>query len=191
MRFSLRELWSSSGKIDRGPYALIAVLGFAIKHNLDRLLATAAFHRPWSVFNYWIPLGQAIRITSLSRQETVFLAGMVTLALPFIWVGVALTIRRLNSTGLPPWLVAFFVPPFVNLLFFAILCLLPAKASGQEVTHRLTDRSFFARAIPQSRAGSAAVAICLTLILGLAGTLLGASFLRSYGWGLFVAHHSV
>lgn len=187
MTLSLRDFCSANGKIDRRPYALIGVLGFAIKHNLDRLLATAVFHRPWSVFNYWIPLGQAIRITSLSRQETVFLAGMVALALPFIWIGVALTIRRLNSIGLPPWLVAFFFLPFVNLLFFAILCLLPAKADGQEATHKFTDRLLFAWVIPQSKAGSAAVAIFLTLILGLAGTLLGASFLRSYGWGLFVA----
>jgi hypothetical protein len=38
MKFS--NLWSSEGTLDRGPYALIGFIGFAIKHNLDRLVAT-------------------------------------------------------------------------------------------------------------------------------------------------------
>ena len=75
--------WNLSGwrkPINRGPYALIGLLGFAIKHNLDRLLATVVFHRPWGVFNYWIPLDRAVRITSLSREDSRFLAAMLVLA---------------------------------------------------------------------------------------------------------------
>ena len=59
MKFT--DLWSSEGTIDRGPYALVGLVGFAIKHNLDRALATFVFHRKWGLFNYWIPLDQAVR----------------------------------------------------------------------------------------------------------------------------------
>src|SRR6266852_5862590 len=112
---------------------------------------------------------------------------MVAISLPFIWVGIALTVRRLNSIGLSPLLVAFFFLPFANLLFFAVLCFLPAKIHTLEKAQESNGSSFFARVIPESKVGSAAVAILVTLMLGLAGTLLGASLLLSYGWGLFVA----
>src|SRR5262249_50984556 len=129
MKTRFTDLWRWHGTIDRGPYAVIGLVGFAIKHNLDRIIATAVFHRKWSLFNYWIPLGQAVRIAPLSHQDSVFLATMLVLALPFIWVGVVLTLRRLRSAGLPLWLVAFFFLPMVNLVFFLVLCILP---SGRE-----------------------------------------------------------
>lgn len=46
MKITFAELWRPSGTVDRGTYALVGVLGFALKHNLDRLLATYGFHRP-------------------------------------------------------------------------------------------------------------------------------------------------
>ena len=40
MKRWLLYLWRWDGTVDRGPYALIGLVGFALKHNLDRLLAT-------------------------------------------------------------------------------------------------------------------------------------------------------
>jgi len=39
MKITFGDLWRSSGTIDRGPYALIGLIGFALKHNLDRFVA--------------------------------------------------------------------------------------------------------------------------------------------------------
>ena len=39
MKMNLAGLFRPTGIIDRGPYALIGILGFALKHNLDRMLA--------------------------------------------------------------------------------------------------------------------------------------------------------
>ena len=103
MKFT--DLWSSEGTLDRGPYALVGLVGFAIKHNLDRALATLVFHRKWDLFNYWIPLDQAVRVTSIAPTDRTFLLSMLVLSLPFIWVGVVLTMRRLRAAGLPAWLV--------------------------------------------------------------------------------------
>src|ERR1700683_5439381 len=127
MKFS--DLWSPEGTIDRGPYALVGLVGFAIKHNLDRALATFVFQRQWGLFNYWIPLDQAVRITSLAPADRTFLLSMLVLSLPFIWVGVVLTMRRLRAAGLPAWLVVLFFAPYLNLLFFVILCIYPSKRS--------------------------------------------------------------
>lgn len=67
MRIRLADLWRWQGTIDRGPYLLIGVLGFAIKHNLDRLVATLVFDRRWDIFNYWLPPTEAARRGPRSR----------------------------------------------------------------------------------------------------------------------------
>lgn len=188
MKMTFADLWRPSGTITRGPYALVGVLGFALKHNLDRIVATAAFHRSWSVFNYWVPVRDVVRITQLPRSEAVFLATMVTISLPFVWIGIALTMKRLRSAGLPAQLVVLFFTPFLNLLFFLILSLLPERAPSQtnQKAQRAHD-SLWLRMVPEGPFGSAAVSLLLTVPLGLATAVLGARILSNYGWGLFVA----
>jgi uncharacterized membrane protein YhaH (DUF805 family) len=183
------DLWSWEGTIDRGPYALVGLIGFAIKHNLDRLVAWAVFHRRWSLFNYWIPLDRAVRINSLDAPDRTFLLWMLVLSLPFIWVGVALTTRRLRAMGLPLWLVALFFVPYLNLLFFLVLCVYPSQ-SEQDLAKppRVRENRTLAKIIPDSNWGSAAMALLISSVLGIAATLLSVSgFLAVYGYGLFVA----
>jgi uncharacterized membrane protein YhaH (DUF805 family) len=186
MKFT--DLWSSEGTMDRGPYALVGLVGFAIKHNLDRALATLVFHRKWSLFNYWIPLNQAARINSLAPTDRTFLLSMLVLSLPFIWVGVVLTMRRLRAAGLPAWLVVLFFAPYLNLLFFLILCIYPSRrADDAPRSLRIGGNALLKRFIPESNWGSAAMALLITSALGAATTLLSVKVLATYGWGLFVA----
>lgn len=188
MNITFADLWRSSGTIDRGTYAFVGVVGFALKHNLDRLVATYVFHRPWGLFNYWVPVRDVARISALRSGDTVFLETMVALALPFVWVGVALTMRRLRSANLPSQLVLLFFVPFLNLLFFLLLCLVPARNSA--MTERETEwpnGSSFARIIPESVLGSAAISLLATVPAGLGMVLISVRLLTNYGWGLFVA----
>jgi uncharacterized membrane protein YhaH (DUF805 family) len=187
MKFS--DLWHWEGTIDRGPYALVGLIGFGIKHNLDRLVATAVFHRRWSLFNYWIPLDRAVRISLLSPSDRVFLFWMLALSLPFIWVGVALTLRRLRAMGVPLWLVALFFAPYLNLLFFLILCIYPSQ-SAEDLSKPPKEREnrTLKRIIPESTWGSVTMAMLITSLLGLGATLLSVkTALSAYGLGLFVA----
>ena len=182
------DLWTSEGTIDRGPYALVGLVGFAIKHNLDRTLATLVFHRKWSLFNYWVPLDQAVRITTLAPTDRTFLLSMLVLSLPFIWVGVVLTMRRLRAAGLPAWLVVLFFAPYLNLFFFVILCIYPSRrADDVQQSWRLEGNPVLKRIIPESNWGSAAMALVISSVLGAAATLLSVNVLAIYGWGLFVA----
>jgi hypothetical protein len=189
MKLRLSDFWRWEGTIDRGPYAVIGVIGFTIKHNLDRFVAMLVFSRPWGLFNYWIPPTRAVRITSLPRADQVFLATMLAMALPFIWVGVVLTLRRLRAAGLPVWLVAFFFLPVVNLIFFALLSVLPSRLPGgfEALLSGGRVRAFLDRAIPEGQLESAALAVLLTVAFGAAATALGTLELAHYGWSLFVA----
>jgi hypothetical protein len=188
MKIAFGDLWRSTGTIDRGTYTLVGILGFAFKHNLDRFVASYVFHRHWGLFNYWVPVRDVARVTELRDGEAVFLGTLVALALPFIWIGVMLTLKRLRSAGLPSSLVAVFFFPFLNLLFFLILCLVPERdPSGSEQNLALRRPSSPARIFPEGALGSAAVSLLITVPLGLGVSLLGAQVLRNYGWGLFVA----
>ena len=110
---------------------------------------------------------------------------MLVLSLPFIWIGVSMTVKRLRSANLPPHLVILFFIPFLNLLFFAVLCLWPESEfvpveSPASSTH-------LRRIIPESALGSAAVSLLITVPAGLAITLFSMRWLINYGWGSFVA----
>ena len=186
MKTFIRSLFSAEGATDRRTYALVGVIGFVLKHNLDRLLATAVFHRPWSPFNYWVPVGDVVRITQVPHDEAVFLAGMLALALPFIWIGIVLTQKRLRSAALPPWLVGLFFIPFLNLAFFIVLSLIPERETKAHPRPR-SSTSSLARVMPDSKLASAVVALLVTVPFGFGVTLLGTNVLKNYGWGTFVA----
>ncbi len=184
MKLKLSDLWTWQGTIDRGRYAVLGVLLFAFKHNLDRLVASVVFKKPWGLFNYLLP-GAAVSLLDLSPSDQLFFAGMVALALPFIWTGVALTLRRLRDAGLPLPLVALFFVPVVNLFFFLLLSLLPSRPVA-EAPAATRPRRWLDRVIPESTLGSAAMGVLLTLPVTVLLTLVCIQFFKDYGWGLFV-----
>lgn len=187
-----------SGKLDRGPYFLAGVTLLAAKFGLDWLIAKVIFDRPWSLHNYLILPGQALRVLALPEEDRVFFGTLLALALPFILVGVLLTVRRLRSAGLPDALVAFFFIPVVNLFFFVILSLLPNRPedAGIKVDPELRDlmgperfarfRSTCRRITRGNPAPSAALAMAISVPLALGFVFLSVTLLHSYGWGLFV-----
>ncbi|HLY63777.1 MAG TPA: hypothetical protein VKV95_23810 [Terriglobia bacterium] len=190
MKLRISDLWRWDGTVDRGPYALIGLLLFGLKHNIDRFVATLVFHRQWSLFNYWIPPTRAVRITSLARPDALMLGALLLLALPFIWIGVVLTLRRLRAIGLPIWLVVCFFLPVVNLVFFLVLSVVPTRLPGDRYDGRRPDGRLggaLDRLIPDNALGSAALAVLLTLPFELGAIAMCVKALGTYGWSLFVA----
>jgi len=182
MSLKLLDFWNWQGNIDRGRYLATGLVLLALKHNIDRIIATS-FGYPWSVFNYWVfktPSG----IESITRREASFYAELLFIALPFIWIGTVLTVRRLRDAGLPLWLVVLFFMPFLNLLFFALLVILPSAQSKEGARSLRTSR--IARFIPTSEFGSAVLGIVATALLAIGLTALSANRLGNYGWGIFV-----
>jgi len=184
MRLKVSDLWTWQGTIDRGPYAFWGVLLFAFKHNLDRVVASWLFGKPWGIFNYLLP-GAAFSLLDLPRNEMFFFAVMVAMALPFIWCGVALTLRRLRDAGLPLPLVALFFVPVLNLFFFLLLSLLPSRPAA-EAPAAARRSSWLDRIIPQNTLGSAAMGVLLTLPVTVLLTLVCVQLFKDYGWGLFI-----
>jgi len=180
--------WNFSSTVSRTVYFLVGLVGFSIKSVFDRFVAAEFFHRPWNAFSYWVPLSPAARLASLTHSDERFLASMLALALPFILLGVMMTVWRLRDAAEPLWLAVLFFVPFVNLALFATLCFLPSR--NLEVTKEAAPWPRVRPLdgwIPRSPLGSALLSIAVTAGMGVTLMLLGTQVLRSYGWGLFVA----
>src|SRR4051794_19128091 len=107
MRIRVSELWRLDGTIDRGPYFAIGAGLMTFKVGLDYLLATRVFHREWSPFAYATP-SHFVGMLAVPLEERFFYRAMLLVALPFLACGIALTLRRLRSAGLPLYPVVLF-----------------------------------------------------------------------------------
>lgn len=146
---------------------------------MDRLVASV-HGRYWDPIHYWIP-GEGLG--ELSRADLPLYVSLAAVAVPFVWAGVLLTLRRLRDAGLPTWLVALFFVPFVNLLLFLALCVAPTEPAAEE---RGRTSGLLERLLPRGKWASAAAGLGLAAVLSMLLTLLGTVVLGTYGWGLFV-----
>jgi uncharacterized membrane protein YhaH (DUF805 family) len=186
LRFS--ELWRWEGTISRRRYATIGVAAFALKFLVDRTVAAQLFHRGWLPWNYLtFPAGWNAQRNG-TQGDFDFAVTMLLIAIPFIWLGVTLTVQRLRDAGQPLWLVVLFFVPAVNVLFLLLLCVIGTQpravtlaAAPWPETRRLGQY------IPQSKWGAGGVAIFATVMAGLVFAAVSTLGLKTYGMGLFVA----
>ncbi len=183
---NLVSIWTWNGRVSRSTYAIAGFLGVAIKHNLDRLLAHES-GLSWHIWNYWYALEGSTRPNSLANPSREFLAALLLTALPFIWIGVTMTVKRLRDAGQPLWLTILFFAPVVNLLFFAVLCVLPRReVHGASAAATITAPAP-TRFWPKGRWGSAVLGVTTAVLLGTSVAWFDLRFLGSYGLTLFVA----
>jgi uncharacterized membrane protein YhaH (DUF805 family) len=182
MALRFLDLWRWNGRVGRRAYGFVGSGAFIIKNTLDRIISQHFLGTQTFFFNYWAPLGKAARLTQLSPLEMRYVATLLVVALPFIWIGAAMTVRRLRDAGWPVWLVVLFFAPFVNLLFFLVLCFLPSRnlPTQREASPWPAVRPLDG-IIPKSELGSAALSVLVTTVIGLMFVALGTSEVGAYG----------
>jgi hypothetical protein len=210
------NVWRRQGDLGRLPYLLAGVVLLAVKYGLDCLVAWALFDRPWSVYNYFVAPSRVLYLPFLPPGDRLFYGTLLVLALPFIYFGVVLTVRRLRDVGLSPGMVVFFFVPLVNLLFFLLLSLIPSRPTAAAPVEVLPDTAVHApdtgvggsyreayariqeserwrrlrtahrRVTRGSSLGSATLSVCVSVPAALGFIALSTAVLKNYGWGLFV-----
>ena len=174
--------WSCQGVIGRRAYLAWGAGLFALKFILDWFVATYFFQRAWLPAMYLFPG----RWLSLDDADDIrFSASMLALALPFIYVGVCLTLRRLRAAQLPLALVILFFVPAIDWLFFALLCILPSQTASS-MPPPFPRPSRIQWLLPRSAWGSALCGCFLTAALGVAILTLAVEVFENYGIVLFV-----
>ncbi len=182
------QLWRWQGTIDAKTYAIAGCSAFVLKYFLDKFVAFAVFGRSWFLWSYWQPLGAGARLNAIPSDSRSFAGTLLILAIPFIWLGVTLTVQRLRDAGKPLWLVVLFFVPVINILFFLLLCVMGSHSvTAQREAMPWPETRKLDRWIPRGAIGAAAAAIGMTIAIGYLFTVLGTQVLESYGWGLYVA----
>jgi len=166
------DLWNWNGRVSRFAYFLTGLLAFLVKHSFDTLLAYH-FGLRWHLWNDWAPVDRLPTFNASGDPPAHFLMLLFATAIPFIWIGVVMTVNRLRDAAQPSWLVLLFFVPIVNLLLFVALCALPAQPSARFVSP--TDSLVWGI---QSRAGSAALAALVAGFIGMSITWIDLRFHR-------------
>src|SRR3569832_969887 len=119
MNRSLRSLFAPVDSLSGSAYLAWGIGLFAFKYLLDFLINFLGFGIFWLPTDYFFP--RAGRPEPGVNLPLLAAAMMLALAVPFIWIGVNLTLRRLRTLNWPAlWACTFFVP-YVNFVFFATL----------------------------------------------------------------------
>ena len=84
--------------------------------------------------DYFTPL-LASRQAAVGHSEGLLLF-LLAWTLPFLWIGVSMTVRRAEDAGWSPLVaVPLFFMPIVNYLFMLALCVLPSRAARRDLGH--------------------------------------------------------
>lgn len=184
MTIKLSDLWTPRGTVGNRAYAFWGVSLFALKYGIDRVVAHVFFGRPWWIWSYLTP--GTTSLDEVRQSDRTFFITLLAIALPFIWTGTVLTLRRLRDAAMKPWLVIFFFIPIANLFLFVILSLVPSRPQPVKILSGKPGGKKLDRLIPQSVLGSAFAAVLVNVVSGLIFTRLSVHVLQQYGWGLFV-----
>lgn len=204
----VRRLWTLlfgfSQAVDRRAYLATGFGLIAFKYATDAVLVWSVTGALWTPRDYLDPL-LAIRARLLGSNHEWLLLVLLAWALPFVWVGASMTLRRALDAGLSPWSGLVFFVPIVNYLWMLLLCLLPSRESAVPPAAQLeattsSARDLFAAAAPAAVVGVAAMSVSVLVLdsyLGMlfVGTPFAVGFIAGFrinrdgdrGWGPSIA----
>ena len=175
--FELAELlFGVRRPVSRGVYAGAGFGLLVLRYGVDFALSAKFAEHAIDPFSYLNPV-LAMRLDALGKYPSWLPVVMAVWALPFIWIGVSMTARRLADAGKSPWLALLFFVPAVNYLLMLGLCV----ARSVPVPTRAV---IIVDAAPMLKA--ALLAVLGGVAFGLLAVALSVFGLETYGSVLFL-----
>jgi len=174
----LRLWFRFDERVSRGTYFRHGVALTAFKYAIDALLIWRFAGVLWTPLDYLNPLWST-RQHLLQSGPSWLLAVLVAIALPFLWIGVSMSMRRAIDAGRSPWIALLFFVPVINFVLMAVLSLLPPLSKMQwpvEPPPLAMD----------DRMKSAMLGVAASLAITLLTVAIGVYLRRSYSTGLFL-----
>ncbi|MDJ0852332.1 MAG: SRPBCC family protein [Myxococcota bacterium] len=173
---SLLRLWFRFDvPVDRRAYALTGFSLTAVKYLSDAAIVFGTTGVVWTPADYLQPLF-GLRNDPIAAHPNTIMA-LTAWALPFLWIGASMTVRRALDAGLRPrWGLLFFVP-VVNYLWMLFLC--TCKSATARLPHETAPRA-------PADLGSTVRAGALAAALGATFTVVSVFTFQSYGAALFM-----
>lgn len=179
LRNLLRLWFGLSAPVRRRDYILSGLALMAIKYCGEAsLFYITNPGQILSVFQFLSPL-LSTRENMFPRHSDRYLWAMALWALPFLWIGASMSVRRARDAGRSPWCALFFLVPFLNYLLMASLALLPSKK--MEHGSLVPQREVFQNGLVWIVLQGTAFGVILTLAM----TALSVYLFGTYGTALF------
>jgi uncharacterized membrane protein YhaH (DUF805 family) len=170
------NLWFTFDRtVGRREYLLSGLALAAIKYAGDVFIVWRGTGRLWHPIDYLSPVSSLASSSGVDGADFVLLA---LWALPFLWIGVSMSMRRAIDAGESAWLALLFFVPALNYLLMAALCALPTSHEPVDVEE--APRSH------ERRLPKALLAIAVGMVLGLAMLAFSIYGAASYGISLFL-----
>ena len=170
---TLRDLFSLQGRVSRARY-LVTGLSLALLKYLGDAAGVLLFAgERLNLFDYLNPF---TRWKSWDPDDapTALFVLMIAWALPFMWVGVAMSARRARDAGRSLWWGIGFMIPILNYLMILLLASLPTR-EREESGEQVETYTFRTAAL-----GVGATALLLLFVIALLS-----EGVESYGYALF------
>jgi uncharacterized membrane protein YhaH (DUF805 family) len=188
---TFERLFGLRARIPRGVYLAWGFALAALKFALDTAVVYGFTHKTWTPLGYVIP-SLVLRSNAVGDGPTAMHVILVVLAMPFLWVGLSMSVRRAADAGVSPWLGVGFLVPVLNYLTIAVLGILPGRhgvrwepiASGPYREDKDSSGPTSTLPLP-GRVRSALLGVLASVSVGLAMTGLSVYGLGLYGTALF------
>jgi uncharacterized membrane protein YhaH (DUF805 family) len=183
---TLRQLFGLRSPVSRLTYVGWGFGLAAVKFALDSAIVYAFTRHLWSPLGYVVP-SVSLRQEATGAAPEAMLIVLPIVAIPFLWIGLTMSVRRAVDAGVSAWWGMLFVVPLVNYVVIATLALLPSRREPQG---SLPDLGAY-RAPPPAPAAVADVIIPEGVLAALAAIAAGAAiglsmlWLCVYGVGLY------
>ncbi|HKC48864.1 MAG TPA: SRPBCC family protein [Gemmatimonadales bacterium] len=178
MKRLLRLWFGLSERVDRRTYFLTGAGLMLFKYLVDATVVWSYTHRWWSPLDYVSPLW-SVRTVALQGMPPAAMLGLALWTLPFLWIGVGMSMRRAVDAGRSGWLAVLFFIPYLKFVLIGALCVLPTAPAARWL-ERLPDP------VAADRRRSALLGLGAALAVTIPTILLGVYFKRNYSFGLFL-----
>jgi uncharacterized membrane protein YhaH (DUF805 family) len=180
----LRLWFGFSDPVPRRAYITSGVALMALKYAVDAVLVYLVAGVIWSPISYLSPL-YSLRTKSFHEAPTWLFASMAVFALPFMWVGVTMSVRRAVDAGITAWVGLLFIVPLINYFIMLTLAVAPSKEGAawrpQHAVYRGTDQA------PPSLHIDSGIKSALYGVAGAVGVGLAMVWISVYALGLYGA----
>jgi hypothetical protein len=170
--------------IDRRTYLTLGVSLMVFKYVADAVVIGVAAGVFWTPADYLLPM-----ITFKSAKVARFTPGLslwlLLWTLPFIWIGVVLSVRRALDARIFPGVVVAFFLPFLNYVLMAALAIAPT-GDAPLVRPEPAPLAPPAPEPPASSTRSSQLGIVAGAVAGVLMIVIGVIGFRSYGGSIFL-----
>lgn len=124
---ALLRLWFGlEAPVGRKAYFLSGALLMALKYAIDAALVYQVTGVLWKPLTFLNPI-ITMRIAEIRDAPTWLFVALAVITLPFLWIGVSMSVRRAVDAGMPALLGILFLVPFLNYAAMIGLALLPPR----------------------------------------------------------------